>query len=401
MKRIFSVFLSLVLVFSISVTALAQNSISLRFGEEGTFTILQITDPQDDHYPAPDMLRLINLAIEESKPDLVVFTGDIVEDRRSADPGVDAEDWREGVCAYDDAGNLLHEETVANVRTACDAIFEEVEHKGIPFAVTLGNNDYQAGLDGNDWLEILDDYAMNLTFDDSDDPDDRVDYTLDILSSENGKRVFVLWMMDTEESAVTRHQLKWFRSKSKSHKNQNGGKPIPSMVFQHIAVEDVGNLFERCHAWDDGATPSGISFYRLNRDIARGQYTAIRKPGKYTWQFKSWRDDGGVLAAFFGHYHDQGYSGTWKGIELNLTYACQFAKSGPYGFRVITLHEENLADYDNDQYVYEGSVFDDNEQIIKVIDEPYPVYDNFTDAFIAGFQNALYNLKRMFSRIFS
>lgn len=400
MKKIFSTFLAIVLVFCISVTALAQNSAVLRFGEEGTFTILQITDPQDDHYPAPDMLRLINLAIEESKPDLVVFTGDIVEDSRSADPGVDDEDSREGVCVYDDDGHILRDETLANVRTACDAIFEEVEHKGIPFAVTLGNNDYQAGLDGSDWLALLNDYTMNLTFDESDDPDDRVDYTLDILSSETENRVFVLWMMDTEKSAVTRHQLKWFRSKSNTLKNQNNGSPIPSMVFQHIPVEDIGNLFERCHIWDTGARPSGISFFRLNRDIASGQYTAIRKPGKYTWQFNSWKNDGGVLAAFFGHLHNQGYSGKWKGIELGLTYACQFAKDGPYGFRVITLYEENLAEYENEQYVYEGSVFDDNEQIIKVIDEPYPVYDNFNDAFIAGFRNALYNLKQMFLRAF-
>ena len=342
MKKVFSLFLTLVLVIGVSVTAHAESSTTLRFGTDGKFTILQITDPQDDQHPCKDMLKLISLAVEQAKPDLVVFSGDLVEDKRLGDSGTDDEDMREGVCVYDALGNVKHDETLTNVRTACQLLFNTVESKNIPFAVALGNNDYQTGLTSADWLDVLDDYRMNLTADESGDDDSRLDYNLDILSSSDDKTAFELWMMDTEKSAVTDSQLDWFKEAGNALKNKNSGVPVPSIVFQHIPVDDIGNLFERSHIWEAGALPSGLRFYRLNKDIANGYCTFVMLPGKTSDEFNAWKDDGGVFAAFFGHLHTEGYSGKWNGIELGLTYGSQFAKTGPYGARVITLHENSI-----------------------------------------------------------
>jgi len=392
MRKVFSVIFAAVLVFCMTFTAYAKTSKALRFGTDGKFTILQITDPQDDQHPSGDMLKLISLAIEKADPDLVVFSGDLVEDKRLGDIGTDDEDLREGVCAYDSSGNVDHDKTLANVRTACGYIFNEVESKSIPFAVALGNNDYQTGVTSDEWLDILDDYPMNLTIDESSDSDGRVDYNLDILSSSDENTAFELWMMDTKTTAVTDSQLDWFKDAGAVLKSENGGVPVPSIVFQHIPVDDVGNLFEPCNIWDAGALPSGGSFYRLNKDIANGYNKSVMLPGKTTSEFNAWKDNGGVLAAFFGHLHTEGYSGKWNGIELGLTYGSQFAKSGPYGARVITLHENNPADYGDAQYVYEGSVSGSDAHIVTQIDKPYPVYNGFFESFEGYFINTFTNL---------
>ncbi len=400
MKKLFSVFLALSLVVCLSVTAYAGDGKTLRFNEQGKFTILQISDPQDDSYPSHDMLNLISLAIEQTDPDLVVFSGDIVEDTRIADAGTDDEDWREGVCVYDNKGNILHDETLENVRSACDAIFFENESKGIPFAVAIGNNDYKTGLTSTEWLVILDGYDMSLTFDESGDEGGRVDFCLDVLSSETDDTAFALWLMDTGTGGITSSQLDWFTSKSDGLKAENGGESMPSMLFQHIPVDDIGNLFERCHIWDPGAKAKGLFFYRLNKNIANGYYTSVKKPGTTTPEFKAWKN-GGVIAAFFGHLHTEGYSGTWDGIELGLTYGSQFAKNAPYGIRVITLDEDDPGNYINEQYVYEGSVKNGNAELVKQIDEPYPVYNGFFETLFANIRNTFVNIAEIIAGWFN
>ena len=46
--------------------------------KNGKFKILQVSDPQDMHYPRRSMLRMLDKAYDTIKPDLVVFTGDNV-----------------------------------------------------------------------------------------------------------------------------------------------------------------------------------------------------------------------------------------------------------------------------------------------------------------------------------
>ena len=96
MKKIISILLAVSVMFSLCSFAFAEDN-GLKFGDDGEFTILQISDPQDDHNPAYDMVNMIKLAIEQSNPDLIVFTGDIVEDSRIGDIGIDDESLREGV----------------------------------------------------------------------------------------------------------------------------------------------------------------------------------------------------------------------------------------------------------------------------------------------------------------
>ncbi len=56
---------------------------TLRFHDNGTFRVLQMADIQDGPEVNRDTIRMIEAAINEAKPDLVVFTGDQI---RGYDP---------------------------------------------------------------------------------------------------------------------------------------------------------------------------------------------------------------------------------------------------------------------------------------------------------------------------
>ncbi len=395
MKKIISIILAVILMFSLCICANAENN-ELKFGEDGKFTVLQISDPQDDHNPAYDLVKFLEIAIDETNPDLIIFTGDIVEDSRIGDIGIDAEPLREGVEVDD------YEQTLANVTETCKAIFGYAEEKGIPFAVCQGNNDYNSGVTNEDWMKIYNSYKNSLTVDESNDKDGRIDFNLEIKSSDGEKTVFNIWMSDNGDGTVNEEQLAWYKSESAALKEANGGEPVPSILFQHVPVDDMGNLFEECNFWDEGASIGDDGkCYRLNQEIASGYHAGAMIPGSTSEQFKAWKECGDVLGAYFGHWHTEGYTGTWDGIELGFTYGCEFAKPGPYGVRVFTLYEDDIKNFDNELYTYEGSVKTNNARLELQTDEPYAEYDNIIEEIFGAIKNVFILLKTEIISLFA
>ena len=96
MKKIIAVALAVSLLLSFGMVASADSD-ELKFNSDGKFTILNLSDTQDDQYPAYDMVNFVKLAIDETNPDLIVFSGDIVEDNRAGDIGSDDQILKEGV----------------------------------------------------------------------------------------------------------------------------------------------------------------------------------------------------------------------------------------------------------------------------------------------------------------
>ncbi len=388
MKKIISIFLAIIFMFSLCICANADNN-ELKFGSDGKFTILQISDPQDDHNPAYDLVNFIKISIDETNPDLIIFSGDIVEDSRGGDITSDAEPFREGVEVDGD-----YEQTLANVTATCEAVFSYAEEKGIPFAVAQGNNDYQSGVTNEDWLKIYNSYKNSLTVDESKDKDGRIDFNLEIKSSDGNETVFNVWAFDNGGGGITEEQLAWYKSESAALKEANGGKPVPSFLFQHVPVDDMGNLFEECNFWDEGASAGDDGkYYRLNQEIANGYHAGAMIPGSTSEQFKAWKECGDVLGAYFGHWHTEGYTGTWDGIELGFTYGCEFTKPGPYGVRVFTLYEDDIKNYDNELYTYEGSVRTKNARLELQVDKPYTEYNNIIEEIFGAIKNVFILIK--------
>ncbi|MBQ6267583.1 MAG: metallophosphoesterase [Clostridia bacterium] len=379
MKKAIGILLCALLLFALASPAFAgERADGLHFRADGTFKILHLTDTQDDHHPAADMLALVKEAIETEQPDLIVFTGDLVEDWRVADGTTDDDPLHEGVCVYKDLtrNELDLTATRANVEAASDAVLSVLQASGIPFAITQGNNDYKVGYTNEDWLQLYSRYSNNLTFDESDDELGRIDYHLEIKGS-SGATVFNLWLMDTGRGGIDQQSIDWYQSAASALTEENGSTPIPAMAFQHIYAPDIGNLFLPCSPLDDGARCTDGKFYRLDPERASGTPLFAYAPCEPSAEFQAWKAQGDVVAAWFGHQHTEGFSGNVDGIELGFTYGCEYAKPGPYGYRVITLNEADPARYNTALVGYTDGL---RGSLLQFMLDASPVFPRVTPA---------------------
>src|SRR5690606_35848906 len=102
-------FLPLALLVTLSLTTLSAQQ--LRFNTQGKFKIVQFTDI---HYkagaePSQHSVRMMEATLDTEKPDLVVFTGDIV--------------------------------VSAPTKKGWDEVLDVVISRNIPYMVTFGNHD--------------------------------------------------------------------------------------------------------------------------------------------------------------------------------------------------------------------------------------------------------------------
>jgi len=324
----------------------------LKFGDDGKFTILHLTDTQDDQYPAKELRSFLKTAIETANPDLIIFTGDLVEDTRFGDFKDDFGIW-EGVTV---PGNKA--KTRENAIKAASFVLEILSDSGVPFAMVQGNNDYKVNVDNESWLNLYDRYPGNLTVDMSENSSG-IDYRLPVYSADGSEVKLNLYCLDTQTSGIDTASVDWYKADSDAQKAAHQ-TTVPAFAFQHIPVDEISNLFTVCDAKDpDGVTAvtdAGIRRYKLAPG-AHGYFSTIYQSDGESEEFAAWKQQGDVVAGFFGHMHQDGYSGTYDGIELNLTYGCEFAKSGPYGMRVITVDEEDVTKYENTTYTYADGAF--------------------------------------------
>ena len=147
---------------------------TLRFRDDGTFRILQVSDIQDGPHVSEDTLQLIGDAVREADPDLVVLTGDQIRgydpayidtfiSRRGDRPGdhvrvvsrleaaiehvpSQRELCRRNTLPAPDEDTLM-ERTRQNVRSTFSQFLGPIAAHGVPFAATYGNHDFQCGID--------------------------------------------------------------------------------------------------------------------------------------------------------------------------------------------------------------------------------------------------------------
>ncbi|PWG66152.1 metallophosphoesterase [Bifidobacterium callitrichidarum] len=124
----------------------------LQFHHSGKFRVLQIADIQDGPKIAKDTMALIEASLDASRPDLVIFSGNQIA---GYDPAFAAtfrkRRWRvegEGSAADESeaARAAALEDTRQLVRKAVWHSVEPLVKRGIPWAVTYGNHDFQCGL---------------------------------------------------------------------------------------------------------------------------------------------------------------------------------------------------------------------------------------------------------------
>lgn len=302
MMRLLKFYLALTLLL-VTTYGMAQKS-ELQFSKDGKFKIVQFTDVHFKYgNPASNVaLERINEVLDAERPDLVVFTGDVV------------------YSAPADSGMVQ--------------VLEQVSKRKLPFVVTFGNHDDEQGLSRQQLYDIIRKVPGCLM------PDrgtaSSPDYALTVKSSSNSQKdAAVLYCMDSRSYSplkdvkgyawLTFDQVNWYRQQSAAFTAQNGGQPIPALAFFHIPVPEYHEAVA-----DENSTIRGT---RMEEACA---------PRINSGMFAAMKEGGDVMGIFVGHDHDNDYAVMWKNILLaygRYTGGNTVYNHLPNGARVIVLDE--------------------------------------------------------------
>ena len=332
----------------------SEKAMELKFNENGEFKILAIADPQDTDTPQRETLEVMEKALDRTNPDLVVFLGDNIAG------------WWKGVDK---------EQTAAAIRK----VIEPVDSRGIPFAIVYGNHDHEGLADENNGmteeeakefqLAVYQEYPTCLAIE-GEELTGCGNYNLLIKDSSGTKDVFNLWLMDSNPYAeeggygyVQPDQTDWYIKTSNALKEANGGTPLPSLLFQHIPVPEVYELAVESKSYKSGyvkgASALYPNYYKASDAIVEGAFHEGPCPADVAHnQFETWKQQGDIIGAFFGHDHVNDYLGKLDGIWLCAVPAAGYYSYGNnHGVRTITLHENDLSTFET-ELIYADDLLD-------------------------------------------
>lgn len=296
-----------------AVTSAGQEPAPLRFQEDSKFTIMQIADVQEYGKVNKDALRVMNAALDRVQPDLVVFTGDQVE----------------GYASYFQYGDRE-----ARVRRTIDNVLEPLDRQGIPFAVVFGNHDQESGVSKEKQMEMYQAHPGCLAVDEGAAAFGCGTYNLPIQSSDGASTALNLYFVDSNSSVpqggydnVHADQIALCRELSDGLKAGNNGRPVPSLLFQHIPVEELYSVLkevpegtEGARKWYRNLKPGSFMIDEQNQvGLDKDTYfyrEPIASPNENSGQFQSWVEQGDIIGAYFGHDHINHFAGTYEGIDL-------------------------------------------------------------------------------------
>lgn len=337
-SKLIAVLMSLVLAFGFALNCFAAVGATtaepVRFDENGNLRIMHVTDNHLGTDNVEASVWLIGEACDREQPDIVVITGDNVE-------------------------NTGDKELTKHLIDELMGVFET---RDIPVAVTFGNHDSENenGFTREELMAYYNTFSCSVSVDDGDLLPGCGTYNVPVLASDSNKVKFNLWVFDSGDydedghySCVLGEQVNWYKAKSDLLAMQNGGKRVNSLVFQHIIVGEIydalkkadGNpLFSFEHLYNDGE-------YYMFDESATNYGTLNEKPcpGYRNYgQFDAMVEKGDVLAMFTGHDHTNAFGVKYKGIDIVNSLSTRFngdAFSTQYGYRIIDVKESDTSSY--------------------------------------------------------
>lgn len=308
--------------------------------KNGKLKVMQISDLQDTKNTSVDTLHFVDDAIAKVKPDFIILTGDQLDV-----VGL----WGKG------------EKAEKNVEIAIRRLFSVIEKHNIPYVLTFGNHDRETGVSNEKQAEIYRTLKNCICFDDlNDGRPDVGTFNVPVMSSDGGRVALNLFVMDTHSKTkgvgfegVNDKQLAWYRSVGDALKAENGGEAVPSMVFQHIPVSNIMELFKEVPKGTKGAECDFVKgnprYWALDDEKLFHNYTYGETPSMTlgTKQFDAMKAQGDVFAMYFGHDHYNSFAGKVDGIDLGY---CPGTGYNSYGtkhraFRVFEFDEDNVRAY--------------------------------------------------------
>lgn len=315
----------------------------LKFGSDGKFRILHITDihqvmpemDDDEDKSIPEAKdietqNVIETLVATTSPDLVVFGGDNISGY-----------WKE--FTYD-----LVESTIKKIT-------KPIRDRNIPLCVVFGNHDGECGFHTEFQMMMYHEYAdCRSSFNDA-DVYGCGNCCVTIKSNKSDKDAYAIWLIDSNDyqktvngnfayDCVHNDQIEWYEKRAAELKKENGEKPLPAILFQHMPVQQELDGFCEVTENDDYTFTRGGRFYKYEQKILEGRIREEPCPANknkdYRNQFESWKKTGDIVAAFFGHDHVNDFHINIDGIDLYQTLgAGYFTYGNERGGRLIVLDE--------------------------------------------------------------
>lgn len=302
---------------------------NLKF-KDGKFKIMQIADVQEDCPINPDTVKLIELAVEKEKPDLVIFTGDQIQ-------GYSA-------CYKTD--------TQKKVEKVISDFLAPITARNIPFTFTFGNHDDDCDVEKKAQNEIYSGFK-SCVLGQIHSNDDLGTRYLKIKDSKNEKDIFALYLIDSNKkeadgsySPVKKEQLVWLEKA----REENGY--LPALAFQHIPVPEFYDVLKKVPFYKKGAVEAYKSrkntFWLLPDDEGfMGETPAV--PEINNGEFDVLKKHGDIMGLFVGHDHNNSFVRKLDGFDLGYTQGAGFNTYGPgdkRGVRVFVLDENDIKGYE-------------------------------------------------------
>lgn len=276
MKKIKTLCGALSLLVAGMMPASAQST--LKFNADKKFKIVQFTDVHwvPGNPASTEAAERMNEVLDIEKPDLVVYTGDLVFGKP--------------------AGEALSE------------ALEPVVSRRLPFAVTWGNHDDEQDMTRAELLEHVKSLPGNLTSTAPGVPG-VTNYVIPLKSDDGKKDAAVLYFFDSHAYSPLKQvrgydwikpgQIDWYVETGAGYTARNGGKPLPSLAFFHIPFPEYNEAAQEETALLIGTRKEKACAPLVNT----GLYAAMLNAGD-------------VMATFVGHDHVNDYVVDWKGILL-------------------------------------------------------------------------------------
>lgn len=348
LRRIISLMLTVIMITGIaSFSFAAENTETagiIKFGTDGKLRIMHVTDTHLEDSNLDASVWAIGEACDREKPNLVVITGD----------------------------NVQNCDNPEDTKRLIDGLMNVFESRNIPVAVTFGNHDSESGaMSREELMAYYNTFSCSVSVDDGFLLSGCGTYNIPVFSSDGTRIKFNLWVFDSGDydgeghyGCVQADQVEWYKATSDMLTAANGGKKVYSLAFQHIIVPEVYDALrkaesesiftvEHLYSEDDYTfDPEGTNYGMLLETPCSGY--------ENYGQFDAMVEKGDVLAVFSGHDHTNAFGVRHKGIDIINSLSTRYDGnrfSTQYGYRMIEIDENNTSVYTTD-VVHWYEIFD-------------------------------------------
>eukprot|EP01112_Ceratiomyxa_fruticulosa_P018381 TRINITY_DN5865_c0_g1_i2.p1 TRINITY_DN5865_c0_g1~~TRINITY_DN5865_c0_g1_i2.p1 ORF type:complete len:347 (-),score=55.31 TRINITY_DN5865_c0_g1_i2:142-1182(-) len=311
--------------------------VPLSFDNNGMFRIVQITDGEGEDVwwgPVQDInsTRVIRNILTQEKPNLVVFTGDVITGNNIIDNATDY--WGQAIST--------------------------LVELNIPWCIVFGNHDDLAsGVNGTRQDLMAFDTSHNLSYSQfgPSNISGVSNYLLPIYTPDLKNIATMIYLLDSGDSdcmgvdgwgCVATDQVEWYISQAKLYSS------IPSISFFHIPL------------------PEYVSLYDQNSTMGYLNDSEIACPSFNTGLFDAFKTSGDVKLVSVGHNHGNDFCGFYSDIQLCFGRHSGYGGYGDWarGARVFDL----FLDDQNEVHIKTWIRYEDGRVDEGPVHEPQPPF---------------------------